>query len=150
MCTAAANTCPSLPGLQPFGWSIPQSALHDRQRNGIRAKEPSNFIKFPNREATLPTLNTLLKLQVIPIPGLVQHRIVWRLTSARGDLFVRRATRILITLGSVSFVIIPCFRFRYITFSFTIQHLMTQNNSSQFREPFLPVRGFPSELLATH
>src|SRR5215468_6444913 len=43
----------------------------------------------PSREANLPPLNTLLKLQVTPTPGLVQHRIVWRLSEARGDLSAR-------------------------------------------------------------
>jgi hypothetical protein len=39
-------------------------------------------------------------LQVIPIPGLVQHSIVWRLSSLGGISFARRATRILNTLGA--------------------------------------------------
>src|SRR5262245_22349235 len=41
------------------------------------------------RDRDLPLLNTLLKLQVTPTPGLVQHRIVWRLSEARGDLSAR-------------------------------------------------------------
>ncbi len=38
---------------------------------------------------------------MIPTPGLVQHRIVWRLLPSGGVLFARRATRILNTLGCV-------------------------------------------------